>query len=173
MKEYKYDPTDSGRQQALSTCCLCSSSLFFTNNTWVLVHLTQHCWPPLVVIPERNSDKELLMRCLWQLAASSVSPQASWRALWFLQYWTTAAGSCLVSAYRKDFLCVVAACPEDWSAAAELYLVFATGLDCWERRMILPPKNYCWTDPSPPYPDNLSLPLPLLGGRLEKRLNPY
>ena len=33
--------------------------------------------------------------------ASVTSPQNSWQHLWFLQDWTTAAGSCLVSACRK------------------------------------------------------------------------
>ena len=56
---------------------------------------------------------------------------------------------------------------------AESYLVFARGLNCWERRSSLPSKNYCWEGLLPPYPNNFSLPLPLLGGRLEERLNPY
>jgi hypothetical protein len=39
IKEYKYDPTDSGKG-ALSIDLVCSTSLFFANNTYVLVHLT-------------------------------------------------------------------------------------------------------------------------------------
>ena len=58
--------------------------------------------------------------------------------------------SCLVSACWKDWTvaagsCVVSACLEDWSAAAESSLVFATGLNCWQRRSSSLPKNYCWT----------------------------
>lgn len=53
MKGYTYDATDSGRW---STGLVCSASLFFTNNTHVLVHLTQHCWAPLVVtLPLRET----------------------------------------------------------------------------------------------------------------------
>jgi hypothetical protein len=37
----------------------------------------------------------------------------------------------------------------------------------------LPPKNYCWTGPLPPYLNNFSLLLPLLGDGLEERLNPF
>ena len=42
MKEFKYDPTDTGRQ-ALSTGLVCSASLFFDNNTqthmyWFALH---------------------------------------------------------------------------------------------------------------------------------------
>ena len=37
MKEYKCDPTDRGRE---SIGLVCSTSLFFTNNTHVLVCLT-------------------------------------------------------------------------------------------------------------------------------------
>jgi hypothetical protein len=37
------------------------------------------------------------------------------------------------------------------------YLVFAMGLQCWERRSSLPPRIYCWTGPLPPYPNNCSL----------------
>jgi hypothetical protein len=39
MKEYKYDPTDSGRQ-ASSIGLVFSASLFFSNDMHVLVHLT-------------------------------------------------------------------------------------------------------------------------------------
>jgi hypothetical protein len=39
MKEYKYDPTDNGGQ-ALSIGLVGSASLFFTNDTHVLVGLT-------------------------------------------------------------------------------------------------------------------------------------
>jgi hypothetical protein len=103
------------------------------------------------------------MRFLWQFATSASLPQASWQAWCSLQDWTTAAGSCLVSV-----------CLEDWMfAAAKLYLLFAMGLNWWQRRSSFPPKNYCWMGPLPPYPNNFSLLLPLLGGGQEERLNPY
>jgi hypothetical protein len=39
MKEYKYDPTDSGRG-ALSLCLVYSTSLFFAKDTHVLFSIT-------------------------------------------------------------------------------------------------------------------------------------
>ena len=42
IKEYKYEPTESGRQ-ALSFGLVCSTLLFFTKDTHVLVCLTSHC----------------------------------------------------------------------------------------------------------------------------------
>lgn len=69
--------------------------------------------------------------------------------------------------------CVLFAYLEDWSTAAELYLVFATELNCCPRRSRSSPKNYCLTSPRPLYPNNFSLPLPLLGGGLEERFSPY
>ena len=85
--------------------------------------------------PERKLSreklvKELLAKFLWQLAASTALPRASWWALQFLQDWTTAASSGLVSA-----------CWEDWSAAAESYLVFAMGLNCCPRRLSSPQRT--------------------------------
>jgi hypothetical protein len=80
----------------------------------------------------------------------------------FPQDWITGTGSCLVPA-----------CLEVWSATAKSYLVFATGLNYWERWLSLSSKNYCWTGSFPPSPNNFSLPLPLLRGRFEERLNPY
>ena len=57
MKEYKYDPIDSGRW-ARSLGLVCSALLFFSKDTHVLVCLTLHCWATFVVIPERNSTKK-------------------------------------------------------------------------------------------------------------------
>ena len=76
MKECKYDLTDY-RRWALSAGLVCSSSLFFANNTCVLVHLIQCCWVHLVgMLPLR----EALWRTVCQvLAASKASSQASWR----------------------------------------------------------------------------------------------
>jgi hypothetical protein len=42
-----------------------------------------------------------------------------------------------------NYSSLVSACLEDWSAAAQLYLVFVTGLNRQERRSSLPSKNYC------------------------------
>lgn len=87
-------------------------------------------------------------------------------------------GSCLVSACWEDWSvaagpCLESACLENWSAATESYLVFAMGLNCCPTRSSSLPENYCWTDPLAPYPNNFSLPLSLLGGGREERLNPY
>jgi hypothetical protein len=38
---------------------------------------------------------------------------------------------------------LVSACLEEWSEAAESYLVFATGLNCCPRKLSSPPKKYC------------------------------
>jgi hypothetical protein len=77
MKEYKYDPADSGRG-ALSIHLLCSTLLFFVNNV-ACVGL------PYIALLSSTCDnaaqerliQELLMRLLWQSAASVASPQAS------------------------------------------------------------------------------------------------
>ena len=133
MKEYKYDPTDSGRW-ALSFDLVCSVLLFLYCLACIAL-LSSTCGKP--ACHWEKLAQELLVRFLWPF----VNFAARCWDWWFLQDWTTAAGSCLVSA-----------CLEDWSAAAELYLVFALGLDCWQRRLSSPPKNYCWTGPLPPYP---------------------
>jgi hypothetical protein len=91
--------SESGRQ-ALSIGLVSSTSLF-TIDMHVLVLLIH--WEKL--------DKQLLIRFLWQLAASEASPQAGWWALWC---------SCLVSACWKDWTVavgsyLVSACLEDWS----------------------------------------------------------
>jgi hypothetical protein len=88
--------------------------------------------------------------------------------LYSLNYWTIV---CLVSACLKVWIVAAGSCLV--SVAARLYLVFATELNCCQRKASLPPKNYYWTGPFPPNPNNFSLPLPLLSGGLEERLNPY
>ena len=82
MKEYKYDPTDSGRQ-ALSIGLVCSTLLFFDNGTHVLVHLTQLSSTCGTTAIERNSSKNcswgscsslpLLWPCLRQVGGSGSS----------------------------------------------------------------------------------------------------
>lgn len=115
---------------------------------------------------------------IWITHLNSVAthpPQACWWAWQFLQDLSTATGSCLVSACQNDWTVdagspVVSACLEDWPGAAESYLVFAMRLKCCQRRLSSPPKK-CWTGPLPSYPNKFSLPLPLLCGGLEERLN--
>ena len=51
MKEYKYDPTDSGHS---SIGLFCSTSISFANDTHVLVWLTLHCWSVFVEMPLRE-----------------------------------------------------------------------------------------------------------------------
>ena len=66
-KDHKWPHSE---RQALSIGLICFTSLFFANNRYVLVRLTERCWSPLVVTPERNSSKncsqgsELLVRFL-------------------------------------------------------------------------------------------------------------
>ena len=76
----------------------------------------------MVMLPLRGtrpgSAPEVPARFLWQLATSAFLPQAISVRAWCLhvENWTEDASSCVVSA-----------CLKDWSAAAELYLVFAMG----------------------------------------------
>jgi hypothetical protein len=149
----------------------CSVLLFFAKDTHVLVCLTQ-CWLAQLVIT--LSLREILPKIVQEVpvAACGCRQVGKPGVSSGLNY------SCLVSACWKDWtaaavLCLVSACLEDWSAAAKLCLAYATGLICCPRRLISPPQNYCWTGPLPPYPNNSSLPLPLLGGGLEKKSNPY
>jgi hypothetical protein len=93
----------------------------------------------------------LLMRFLWLLATFS-------DLAGFFRVDPTAAGSCVVSSWW-----------EDWTAAADSYLVFDTGLNCciWITKIGLTPKELFLC------PNDFSLPLPLVDGGLEQRLNPY
>lgn len=101
------------------------------------------------VLEASKAERNLSKTCSWGSWSSSpgptsaASPRAAWRALWFLKEWTTAAGSCMVSP-----------CQEHWTEAADSYLVFALGQNCWQRRLSFPSKNYCWTSPLPLYPSN-------------------
>lgn len=118
IKEYKYDPTDSWRK-VLSLGLLCSTSLFFTNNTHILVSLTWPCWTKLVITPLfEKLAQELLWRLLRQLAASS-------EALQFLQYWTLAASVCLPKGLDCSCQFFLVYLPRDLSAVAKSYLVFS------------------------------------------------
>ena len=101
VKEYKYDPTDSG------------SSLFINHMTcmyWFTLHsiVELNLWLMLTL----RDTQELLVRVLWQLSLAS------------------GLLSLLVSSglnYSCWFMCGV--CRVDWTAAAELYLVFTNRLD--------------------------------------------
>jgi hypothetical protein len=55
---------------------------------------------------------------------------------------------------------------------AESYLVFAMGLNCCQEDQARPQRTVA-KQVHFPQPNNLSLPLPLLGGGIEQRLNPY
>ena len=88
MKEYKYDPTDSG------------SSLFINHMTcmyWFTLHCVAelHLWWHL-----REELAKGFCGSLWL-----PQPQASWRALSFLLDWTSFAGSCMVTAKWLDYSC--------------------------------------------------------------------
>lgn len=76
-------------------------------------------------------DKELLLRFLWFLAASKTSG-------WLVTLEVSSGvnrpccftfGVCPVDWFATVGSCVVSA-DRDWTAAADLYLVFATGLNC-------------------------------------------
>ena len=95
--------------QAL-VCFASPRALSFANYAHVFIHLTLHCWALLAVTLERNSPKNFLGGFCGFLLL--LQPQAGWRALQFL--W-------------------------DQTAAADSYLVFATGLNCWY------PDNEDWT----------------------------
>jgi hypothetical protein len=71
MKEYNYDPTDSGRQ-ALSFGLFCSTSLFFDKDACIgslYIELSSSTCGNAAIA--RNS-------LLWQVAASAALPQAGW-----------------------------------------------------------------------------------------------
>jgi hypothetical protein len=155
----KYGPTDSGRG-ALSLDLVCSISLFFTKDLHVLFCFTVHCWAQLVISP---TLRETCPRTAWEGLATACC------------FWGLASGQLvsLAVSLGLNYSCLVSACWKDWPAAAELYLVFAMGLNCCQRRSSSPPKNYWWIGLLPPYPNNFSLPLPLLAGGLEEKLNSY
>ena len=61
---------------------------------------------------------------------------------------------------------------EDWSAAAVLVFGACYGTELLPKKIEVAPKNLLLNRSiSPHY--HISLPLPLPGGRLEERLNPY
>ena len=172
VKEYRYDSTDSGRP-ALIFGLVSSTLLLFIKDTHVLIYLTYYCWAQhVVMLPMKEPCPRLLCEipmaayCFWglalgQLVSLEVSSGLNYNFLvcpcW--KDWTVAASLCLASAWLED------------RSVAKSYLVFGTGVNCSQWRWISPPKKYCWNGLLPPYPNNFSLPLPLLGGGLEERLN--
>ena len=101
-----------------SISLLCSSLLFFA--TTAMYWFTLHCIAELRLWwlhRENFSTKELLRRLLRILATSKASGQLA----------SFAVSSGLTCSCW--FVCGV--CREDWTATADLYLVFATGLNCW------------------------------------------
>jgi hypothetical protein len=154
MKEYEYDPTASGRW-ALSFALVSSTSLFFTNNTHVLDYLTKCCWTQLVaqLVPLRETHPRTV--CKIPLAACHLQQSClrpGGKPCSFFRIELQLLGLCLVSPAERTGLQQMVhvwylPAREDWSAAAELYLVFATRLNCWPKRLSSPQKNYCWPDP--------------------------
>ena len=114
QKEYKYDPTDSG---SLSIGLLCSAPLFFANDMHVLVHLTLQCWALLVVTTLEETCQRMSGEVPAALAPSAASSQ--------LESLGVSSG------LNCSCWSVCSVCPENWTAAADSYLVFATGLNCW------------------------------------------
>ena len=177
MKEYKYDPQTVWDEH------------------WALVWFVLPCYSSLMICMYWFTFHSIVELNFWKLptlretrprtahefpaavATSAALPQANWQAWWFLQDWSKASWYQLAFS-RKDWTvaagsCLESACLENWSAAAESYLVFATGLNCFPRRLSSCPKNYGWTGPLPPCINNVSFLRPLLGGGLKERLNPY
>lgn len=126
---------------------VCSASLFFANDIHVLVHLTYLCWVQLVVTPT------LLLPSIAsrQLVSLAISSELNY-SCWFLPGVYLPRG--------LDCSC--------WFIYDVCY-----GMNYCQRRSSSPAKNYCWAGLLPPYPNNFSLPLLLLAGGLEERLDPY
>ena len=151
MKEYKYDPTETGRQ-ALSRGLVCSALLFFDNYMHVSVRLTWCCWGQLVVQPLREvcpRSAHEVPETAWHFLSLTLGMLLSLLSGLDRSCWFVPGVSLMIGLMIAASSCVLSACLEDWSAAAESYLVFATGLNCWERRSNSLPKNYCWTSPLP------------------------
>jgi hypothetical protein len=156
MKEYKYDSTDSGIW-ALSFGLVCSISLLLMKDMPISVHLTWHYWAQLVISPTLRETHPRTAPEVCVEACCFCSLLLGWLAS--LPVSSVLNYSCLVSVCWKDWTVVTSSglesdWLEDWSAADELYLVLAKGLNCYTRRSSLPPKNYCWTGPLPLYPNN-------------------
>jgi hypothetical protein len=153
MKEYKYDLTNSWRWATEPWLGLLCLAILYYQHAWnglpYIAWLSSTCGNTDI---ERNSPKNYL----WGSCSSLLLLQPHLRldgklssrlnfSCWFI------LGFCLWKGL--DYSCwlyVVSACLEDWSAAAESYLVFVMGLNCCQGRLSLPPKNYCWTGPLPP-----------------------
>ena len=129
-----------------------------------------------------HSIVELLLRFLQEPITSAVLPQAGWKAYWFLQDWTTVAGlyyniALNIAGFWKKWTiaaglwggdCLPRGLDCNWSIGFE----FAMGLNCCQRKWSSHSKNYCWTGPLIPWPNNFCLLLSLLSGGLEERMNP-
>ena len=146
-------------------------SLIKTSMYWFALH-SIHCWAQLVVMPPLRethpgtAHEVLAVVCrFWDCTSGQLV------SLVLVGTWNRPAER--TELYVAASSCVVSTCLEDWSAAAESYLVFAGGWNYCQGRWSSPPKNYCWTVLLPPYPNNFSLPLPLLGGGIEEKLDPY
>jgi len=109
------------------------TSLFFANSRHVLVHFKEYCWAQLGVTLPLGETHQRTDREVPQVACLFLG--LVWAMLGSFEVSSGLNFSSLVSAFWKDCAeaadsCVV--CCEDWSATAELYLVFAIGLNCWK-----------------------------------------
>ena len=152
MKEYKYDPTDSGRW-AVNFGFVCAISVLFAKNTHVFALHSIYCWAQFVIPPWLRKTHP--RTALEVPAAACHSCDLS-------------SGQLVSQVVSLGLKCSYLVCA--WCPLAE-----RAGLNCiWclPKRSSLPAKNSCWTDPLPPYPNNFSLPLSLDHG-IEKRLSSY
>lgn len=158
MKEYKYDPTDSGRW-ALCTGSICSASLFFATQ------------PLREALPRTDHEVPVTVwsfcsHTSGQLVSLIVRSQLN-TSCWFMP------SVCLLKKMvcRCQFVCVV--CLTSWpvrSCWVILHVCYRTEL--LPKKIELTLKELL-LDRSTPHPNNFSLPLPLLGSGLEKSLNSY
>ena len=152
MKEHKYDSRDSGRQ-TLSIGLVCSTLPFFI--------MTPVYWFALHRVVKLN------LRWCWLGEKLSQGLVES-----FFSSLTSGHLESLEVPSGLVFIFLVSACLENWSAAADLCLVFASGLNCCQRRLSLPPKELLLNRSTSAYHITY-LPRPLLGSGLGERLTPY
>ena len=156
QKEYEYDPTD---RLDLRIDLLYFASLFFANDTHVLVHLTLHCWALFVVMlwretHQRTSCEVTVDSCHFGYSLQLVGKPGH-------IFWIECPCWFMYSVWW-----------EDWTAASDSYFVFATELNCWY------PNNEDWTCQQrnisklflklfPLCPNSFPFTLLLVGGGLE------
>ena len=104
-------PQTVGKEHWFGLLHLASCYSVMTSMYWSTLHSI------VVMLPLRETRPRTAHEVPVAACCFTASPQASWWALWFLQNWTTADGSCVVSA-----------CWDNWTEAGDSYLVIATGL---------------------------------------------